>query len=243
MFTFHLKLLQNDLFNSKDKEHQVQVEGFANGIEVFSSRFENITKGLTNVPFRKIKLSLQIYQQLEFDVKVQIKCISNDDDMSKIVLGNYRAMINNPTFSDFKVVVRGKEFHVHKAILAGASPVFFRMFTTDMKESRTNVCNIENIKPEAFEQMLNFIYCGDIPINTCSCNELLFETAAFFDIQSLRDICSQRIRSELSQENALKLYKFASVFEEELKELRSDAWEIIKRQVLQFLKLFDLITF
>lgn len=48
-----------------------------------------------------------------------------------------------------------KEFPAHKYILASRSEFFRKQFSND---SQMNLLNIENMKPEAFGQVLKFMY-------------------------------------------------------------------------------------
>ena len=59
--------------------------------------------------------------------------------------------MNNKALSDFKFIVGGKEFFVHKVILSSRSSVFEAMFTNDMKEKNENEVTIEDIESECFK--------------------------------------------------------------------------------------------
>jgi Glu-tRNA(Gln) amidotransferase subunit E-like FAD-binding protein len=164
-------------------------------------------------------------------VKIKVENASkvkviDDSTIRGIVFGNNRAMLNYSSFSDFKFIVKGKVFNVHKSFLAASSSVFRQMFVTEMEESRTNECKIDDIEPEIFEQMLKFIYCGDIDKASI---DSLFQVAHRYDIKGLKEVCSKGFNAELSKENALEVYKFASIYDDDLKELKEGAWKIVKR--------------
>lgn len=72
-------------------------------------------------------------------------------------------LLTNGTFSDTVLVVDGREFYAHKAILAARSPVFSAMFEHEMTESRKGRVEISDIDPDVFNEMLKFIYTGDTP--------------------------------------------------------------------------------
>lgn len=72
-------------------------------------------------------------------------------------------LLNNGTFSDTVLVVDGREFYAHKAILAARSPVFNAMFEHEMTESRKGRVEISDIDPDVFSEMLKFIYTGNTP--------------------------------------------------------------------------------
>lgn len=50
-----------------------------------------------------------------------------------------QAMYRQRLFTDATIVVEGHTLHVHRAVLAAASPVFERMFSSDMQEGSTPV--------------------------------------------------------------------------------------------------------
>jgi speckle-type POZ protein len=72
-------------------------------------------------------------------------------------------LLNNGPFSDTVLVVDGREFNAHKAILAARSPVFNAMFEHEMKESRKGRVEISDIDPDVFNEMLKFVYTGNTP--------------------------------------------------------------------------------
>ena len=90
------------------------------------------------------------YERLQEVDKVQ--CIwqqpaphSRDFDDSTLMnhqLGaSVQAMYQQRLFTDATIVVEGKTLHVHRAVLAAASPVFERMFSSHMQEGEhTCVC-------------------------------------------------------------------------------------------------------
>ena len=61
------------------------------------------------------------------------------------------------------MVVEGKEFRVHKAILGAQSPVFAAMFEHETKEQVENRVEIPDMSSDVFEHLLRFIYSGKVP--------------------------------------------------------------------------------
>jgi BTB/POZ domain len=173
---------------------------------------------------------------LVFDVIVTLKLLKeqttqniehNPIQMNKEVAMNNIEMLKNPKFSDFKFIVKGKEFKVHRAVLANASPVFDKLFTADMKESRSNQCIVKDIEPEIFQHLLQFVYGGKLPEDIAAVALKLFEAAHYYDIGGLKEICKQKLMEKLTTENAMEIYKWAWIYEGEI--LNTEAWKIIKR--------------
>ena len=67
------------------------------------------------------------------------------------------------TLADFTMVVDGKEFAVHKAILGARSPVFARMFQNEMREQIESRLELTDVEVEVFGELLRYIYSGKVP--------------------------------------------------------------------------------
>ena len=55
-----------------------------------------------------------------------------------------------------------KEFKAHRNVLSAASPFFFKLFQSDMKENREGIVRFEEISGAVMEDVLEFIYIGSI---------------------------------------------------------------------------------
>jgi len=65
--------------------------------------------------------------------------------------------------ADATLIVGGHEIKAHKAILAARSPVFFAMFEHEStREAQDGRVVIIDADVESIEQMLKYIYYGDI---------------------------------------------------------------------------------
>ena len=67
-------------------------------------------------------------------------------------------LYNTKDNSDITITCGGKIFACHKIILASRSPVFKKMFESDMLEKRTGSVDIKNMTPEVLESLLEYIY-------------------------------------------------------------------------------------
>lgn len=55
-----------------------------------------------------------------------------------------RSMYEQQLFTDATLVVEGKRLHAHRAVLAAASPVFLRMFSSQMQEGESRSQNLQS---------------------------------------------------------------------------------------------------
>lgn len=135
-------------------------------------------------------------------------------------------MYGDETFTDFTFTIKGKEFKVHKNILAASSVVMHKLFTAEYKEKETGESKVDGIEPEIFEALINFIYSYKIPENLRKIACGLYEAAHYYEIESLKDICLNEIQEKLSAANVIEAYDLA--FKYDLEKLTLKAWNIIK---------------
>lgn len=144
-----------------------------------------------------------------------------------IILSGVANLFGDPTFSDFTFIIGGLEVKVHMNILAAASPVMHRMFTTDLEEAKTKTCTIDAISPETFDDMLRFIYRSELPDDLKAVARPLYEAAHYYEIENLKEICAREIHAGLSKDNALEIFEWVQNYG--LEDLKMDAWKILKR--------------
>lgn len=170
------------------------------------------------------------------EFKVTIRYLGSTVVRSKIydpyesnneILANVRGLYRNQKFTDFVFIVRGKEFKVHKNILAGASPVFMKLFTSDMEESRTNQCKLDQFEPEIFERFLEYVYTGKAPESFGDHAKEIYTIADYYQLERLKLICQSEVYERLCVANAFETYKWA--FQYNLQDVKTDSWEIVKR--------------
>lgn len=231
-----LKGLNEEFLNCK-----ARIVGSVENSNVLDSGFGNITsetfkhqydhdqypfsKGLTSSGSLVLNVEVIINLQKEPPKKV-IK--ENTSFLNKYIVDNIEKMLEDSRFSDFKFIVQGKEFKVHRAILASTSSVFARMFTAGMTETHNAECKVEDIEPDIFDHLMRFIYCGKLPEDLAAVSMKLYESAHYYEIEQLKEICRQEFSSILKTENAVKIFEWACHYEEN--ELKMEAWLIIKQQ-------------
>lgn len=130
-----------------------------------------------------------------------------------------KSLFMNPEYADFNFVLDGRDFPIHTPILAARSPVFAKIF----KEcGEQKVSMLENIKGDAFEDFLFYIYTDHIRNYEKNCNDLLI-LAHRFGIPSLMEIYKNKAAAGISKTNAVELFQVAhQVGIEDLKKLAFD---------------------
>ena len=123
----------------------------------------------------------------------------------------------------------GRQIGGHKKILSDRSAVFAAMFEHDMQEAETGRVEIEDFDLEIFEELLHFIYFGQIrdPLDT-SAAQSLFSAADKYEILDLRENCSRKLLSSINLMNAIELMIWAD--ENSADKVREAALDVVVRK-------------
>lgn len=128
-------------------------------------------------------------------------------------------------FSDLTLKLRGKEFKVHKMVLAAQSPVFRMLFAGEIETASNPFSKIKKISDETLEAFLNFFYTGKVD-SSDSVFEML-ELAYEFDVSELKLICTDRALVEINGSNAMEVFNLAHRFCSD--DLKKKSFEIIQK--------------
>ena len=92
--------------------------------------------------------------------------------------------------SDVVLIVEDQRFHVHRSTLAVWSPVFEKMFTTDLKEKTSDEIPLPGKKASEFKELLLMIYppLEEKVVTKRNCS-FLFELAHEYQIESIVQKC------------------------------------------------------
>ena len=129
------------------------------------------------------------------------------------------ALKRKETFCDVTVAVKGKEFKAHKVVLAAASPFFLSLWESNMVESNEQRIEIklEEATASVFEDVLQFIYTGNVSVTEESCHKLI-ATADYLLLPGLKTLACRFMRDELTVQNCVFTYYFAEKYQcEQLK--------------------------
>lgn len=128
-------------------------------------------------------------------------------------------------FTDFTITVSGKEFKIHKMVLAAQSSVFKKMFTDDAEEAVQSFSGIKNFSVETFEAFLDFFYTGKVDGSVKPLE--MFQLAFEFDVPVAKKLCIAKCLENLDDSNAIEVFNFAHHYE--LIDLKKKSFNIIQR--------------
>jgi len=128
---------------------------------------------------------------------------------------SFRGLFLKGLHSDFLVKTEdGKEFVVHKCVLASRSKYFAAMLEKDnIRETKEGFVKIEGFSAEVVLAMLKFIYSGkiDVGMDAQSVKELLI-IADKYQMDDLKEVCDCRLSELLTSENVCDMFVTAETF-------------------------------
>ena len=122
------------------------------------------------------------------------------------------------TFCDVVLVVEDRRLSAHKVVLAASSLVFKASFTSELTPENTTQefeVNVRDFDPNTVEELLNFVYTGEVGITEENAAELL-QVADYYDIPSLKELCAEFLIINLKPSNCLWVQMFAERYRHEL---------------------------
>ena len=105
-----------------------------------------------------------------------------------------------------------KEFKAHRNVLSAASPFFFKLLQSDMKENREGIVQFEDISGAVMEDVLEFIYTGSVEV-TQENSEDLIAAANYLLIPGLKKLSGQFLERQMSKSNCISTFYFAEIYQ------------------------------
>ncbi|CAL1294985.1 unnamed protein product [Larinioides sclopetarius] len=132
------------------------------------------------------------------------KCIShkNINDCPCGLITDLTCLHEDQSTCDVKLKTKMNTFPVHTAILSARSPVFKAMFSNDMKEKTNGCVDVSDLQDETVRRFLLYLYTDQLEDLTWDEALQLFKAADKYAVISLRDKCSNFLKSNLNFENA-----------------------------------------
>ena len=110
---------------------------------------------------------------------------------------------------DATIRAQEQDFPAHKCVLSAASQYFQAMFTSQMKETESNLVELQDAKSTTISDILQFIYTGKASINSSNAQDLVM-MADYLIIPSLKTKASLFLESSLNASNCLAVESLAS---------------------------------
>ncbi|ERN12670.1 ARM REPEAT PROTEIN INTERACTING WITH ABF2 [Amborella trichopoda] len=119
--------------------------------------------------------------------------------------------VNSATLSDVTFLVEGRRFYAHRIALLASSDAFRAMFDGGYREKDAKDIEIPNIRWEAFELMMRFIYTGTVDVTLDIAQDLL-RAADQYLLEGLKRLCEYAIGQDISLDNVVCMYELAEAY-------------------------------
>ncbi|CAF0718298.1 unnamed protein product [Brachionus calyciflorus] len=137
-------------------------------------------------------------------------------------------------------LINDKIIYSHKLVLACLSPYFDTLFSSNFDESKTNKVYMPQTDYDTLLNIVNYAYTGDIELNVHNVQNI-FCLANLLQIESLTNISSEFMDSNLDVLNCLEVLKFSKQYSCEYLEIKSR--EFIHKNFVDILKLKEFVEF
>jgi len=138
-------------------------------------------------------------------------------------------------FVDVTVVVGKRNIPANKMILSCCSPLFRKMFKTEMKERYNGIINITvNVEADSIEELVNFMYTGTITIANENVMQLL-AGADYLQMDEPKQFCIDFLHSIISPHNCYPILRAANLYQ--IETLQSSIYEMLSDKLDEFSKM------
>ncbi|CAH0557082.1 unnamed protein product [Brassicogethes aeneus] len=117
---------------------------------------------------------------------------------------------NERKYTDCTFIIGHQKFSAHKLTLACCSPVFETMLYGDMC---SNEIEIDDIAPEVFQKVLDFIYTDSLVFTSMENAWQTFYVAEKYLIENLSKKCLAYIGKNITMESLVMCYEYAEMYE------------------------------
>lgn len=141
-----------------------------------------------------------------------------------------KSILNDEETSDILVIAEDEVFKCHKNILRARSEVFKNMLGHDTLESKMNKIVIKEIAAKPVEDMLKYLYSGEIPIDSDILTPELLQLADMHQLNPLLEACLKNLIARLEASSCISTLILVDRYQPLNMSLRDKVMEFIKCQ-------------
>ncbi|XP_071836675.1 actin-binding protein IPP-like isoform X3 [Apostichopus japonicus] len=127
------------------------------------------------------------------------------------LVSRLRCLLERSCFTDITLAVGKNRIQAHRLVLCAASPYFEAMFMSGLSETDQNVVEIHGVAERHLQLLLDFIYSGELLIDSDDVQELL-AAADLFQVTEVVDACCSYLKREFHPTNCLGIMNLAEAF-------------------------------
>eukprot|EP00057_Strongylocentrotus_purpuratus_P032617 XP_788235.1 PREDICTED: kelch-like protein 12 [Strongylocentrotus purpuratus] len=152
-------------------------------------------------------------------VRIQSQVVSSSEDDQTFIrrqqhalgmLSVIQSLQDQNHLCDVVLSVDSKLIPAHRLVLSAFSPYFHAMFTSQLKESRQEVVELQGMNAEAIEAIVKFAYRATIDITEDNVQSIT-DAACVLQVESVTNLCSDFLKTQLHPTNCLGFRNFASM--------------------------------
>lgn len=111
---------------------------------------------------------------------------------------------------DIVLIVDSKRIPAHKLVLSSTSEYFHAMFNNNLRESSQSEIELTDIDPDALEELIKYIYSGNIEIREDNVEKILL-TANILQLTTVLTAACDFLKNQLHPSNCLGIQNFADI--------------------------------
>ena len=136
-----------------------------------------------------------------------------DNKFKENILRALNAMRQENSFCNVILRVRGTiNFSAHRCVLSASSSYFQALFSDDFLEKQSGVVELKEIGASVMEKVLEFIYTGEVEIDSASAQDLVM-TADYLNIPALKLNASAVLETSINVSNCFSLQQFSAKYD------------------------------
>ena len=116
-----------------------------------------------------------------------------------LVAQRMEKVLEDERFADVVLVIEGRRFPCHRAMLAVCSEYFERMFGGGWAEAASREVTLDELPAEGFDELLRFCYTGRVALGAGNVAALL-RLSAFLQVSSLEELCCAFVLQQQQQQ-------------------------------------------
>ena len=130
------------------------------------------------------------------------------------------------------------ELKAHRNVLSAASPFFYKLLQSDMKENREGIIRLEEISGSVMEDVLEFIYTGTVEVTQENAEELI-AAGNYLIIPGLKTASGRFLEREMSHINCISTFYLAEKYD--CDELITNSRRFILENIVSVAKLDEFL--
>jgi len=146
-------------------------------------------------------------------------------------------MVSNTKLNSFvTIVIDEKQLYINKELLCSKSDVFEAMFNSEMKESNTDIVEINDITYDVFKYLISYMETGNLAnlkmnadINYTKTLYDLIAAANKYNIKDLRFLCENLLIKNTSKDNVIEHLNIAHLHNA----------SFLEQYTIKFIKLYE----